>query len=128
MKRYIKGTGSFQSDVKFFTPDMDDSSMREFEETHGSYPVKEYYIASPGFYGFGGYGSDWDCHYYVLADGRCMSYSMYTGEQEFDSKADMIDKIKSVQRSILEEIDELVESGDIDEFEVDEIYDNYDFI
>lgn len=107
----------------FTKPSLDEQELEEFEEDWDSYPVKEYFLASPGYYGYGGYGSDWCATYYKLADGRCMAVSDYTGAEFYDSESEMLAAIEDAQESIRDEVAELAKAGELDLA----VLDNYDF-
>lgn len=92
------------SGIKFDTNiDLTDDEMEYFEEQYGGVPVAQYFLASPGYYGYGGYGSDWSITYYKLDNGMCVSTSPYFDSEVFDSENDMMEDIQRNRDAMLDE-------------------------
>lgn len=94
---YIKSGIEFDTNI-----DLDDDEMEYFEEQYGGVPVAKYFLASPGYYGYGGYGSDWCVTYYKLDNGMYVSTSPYFDSEVFDSENDMMEDIQRSRDAMLD--------------------------
>lgn len=91
----------------------------------GSYPVEHYRLCSPGWYGYGGYGSDYSVDYWVLEDGRGCETSPYTGEDEYSNKEEMFSAMNNVKDVMIGQVKELLDDEEISKEEYDELMNIY---
>ena len=105
--------------------DIEQDDVETIVELFGSKPIEHYFLASPGYYGYGGYGSDWCADFWVLEDGRGATTSGYTGEEEFDSDDKMFNRMYEIQDEFIVEVDKMYNEGDLDEDEYSELMSYY---
>ena len=109
-----------------FEPVTEHGEIANVQSIFGDIPILKYFLESPGALGYGGYGSDYCVTFYILKNGECVANSPYTGEATFNSEDKMIDRIKFLKSGMLEECQELLEDGDIDEDEYDSLAQLYE--